>query len=144
MGSEERCEACGEIGAYVEIANAQEPAADEPSQSFPPAAERLAAPNPRLEDHYRYASERLLKCPACGAYYWYSRWAPGGSDDVLHSTIHESLRRLSDSEAREALEAARREADRWAAERGWVATAAETRLGVEEELRALGKRDRPG
>ena len=92
--TEDSCPICAAIGAYVEIEHAQDPGPDDVGEAFPPEAAALQAPNEGLADYYRYKNERLLKCPQCGATYWARTWAPGGSDDVLHTTIHHSLRRL--------------------------------------------------
>ncbi|MCU0520379.1 MAG: hypothetical protein MUF84_06795 [Anaerolineae bacterium] len=94
------CSVCDNIGHYLEIDNPQTPSDDDESHEFPHAVLALKSPNVDLEGYYRYKSERLLKCPVCGAYYWYQRWAPGGSEDAMRTYIHESLRRLSLPEVR--------------------------------------------
>ena len=136
---DDRCDLCDAIGTYLEIENPQEPSPEEASQSLPTAVERLMAPNERLAAHYRYRSERLLKCPQCGAYYLYRQWAPGGSEDVMHTYIHESVSRLSALQARVELDVAHHQAGREAEERGagWVEAAISTGLGVQQELPSL-------
>lgn len=93
------CPVCANLGAYIEIDNPQEGSDVDEAQDFPPQVAHLQVPNEILERYYRYKSERLLKCTHCGTYYWYRKWAPGGSEDVMRTYIHESIRRLSFLEA---------------------------------------------
>ena len=114
------CPTCSALGDFLEIENAQAPADWDTSQSFPPEVQSLQIPNESLAPYFGFGSERLLKCPDCGTYYWYRQWAPGGSEDVLHTYIHESVRRLSYLEAHVALHDALDQAHRRALEYGGV------------------------
>lgn len=124
------CPVCAQLDAFIEIENAQSPSDTDIAQAFPDEVEQLRAPNPDLERYYRYGNERLLKCEACGTYYWYRTRAPGGSEDVLHTYIHESVRRLSFLEAYVELEDALYQAAERVRENGSV---------YEEEHQAAGR-----
>ena len=133
------CAICAAIGAYVEMAHAQDPDLDDGGQSLPPEAQALQAPNEGLAAYYRYKNERLLKCPQCGAYYWARTWAPGGSDDVMHTTIHHSLRRLGPLETHVELHDALYQSTRHAKEMGafYRETHEAIATGVEAEMALL-------
>jgi hypothetical protein len=133
------CPTCSELGEYIEIENPQAPSDEEGSHDFPAAVAALRVPNASLERYYRYSSERLLKCPDCGAYFWYREWAPGGSEDVMRTYIHESVRRLSYLETHVELDDVRYQARQRIEERGGDRTGMDeiAVLGAEEELQAL-------
>ncbi len=132
------CSVCASLGEIIEIENAQDPSDTDVAQGFPDEVEQLRVPNPDLERYYRYRNERLLKCDACGTYYWYRTWAPGGSEDVLRTYIHESVRRLSFLEAYLELDDARYQASERAREHGSIyeaeLQAAEQGVGAEMVL----------
>jgi hypothetical protein len=138
------CPVCSRVGEYVEIDNAQDPSDTDVVERFPPEAEELQVPNEPLAEYYRYVSKRLLKCVRCGTYYWYRQWAPGGSEDVLHTYIHESLRRIGFLEAHVELHDARFQAYTRAQEYGgvYVDESEATRRGVEAEMALLRARHR--
>ena len=84
-----------------------------------------------------YADEKVLICPTCHAYFRYRRRAPGGSEDVLHTTIDESIEHLSlfgaDQELRAALAELRARDD--ANPNGlWRTLRSHAEAGVAEEL----------
>lgn len=138
------CGVCSKLGDYIEIENAQDPSDLDIAEWFPPETEHLRVPNESLERHYQYKNERLLKCFECGTFYWYRTWAPGGSEDVLRTYIHESIRRLSFLEAHVELQDAQYQAYRAAEEVGggyWDEYGA-TRAGAQEEIRLLRPRCR--
>jgi len=136
------CPTCAGLGETIEIENAQDPAEGEEAEGFPPEADALQAPNEALEQTYRYGNERLLKCPDCGTYYGYRKWAPGGSEDVQHTYIHEAIRRLGFLEAHVELRDVLYQAHRRAREYGGSYQAAYelARRGVEAELSLLRAR----
>jgi hypothetical protein len=136
------CPICARLGELIEIENAQDPADDDVAQRFPPEADELRAPNEALARYYQYQNERLLQCPRCGVYYWYRQWAPGGSEDVLHTCIHESIRRLTFLEAHVELHDALYQACRRAQQvGGWAVEEYESaRQGVEAERTLLRAR----
>jgi len=136
------CPICAALGEFIEIENAQDPDEGAASEVFPVEAQALQAPNEPLAQVYRFGNERLLKCPHCGTYYWYRQWAPGGSEDVLHTYIHESLRRLSFLEAHVELHDALYQSHRRAQEYGgtYAAEYESARLGVDAERALLRAR----
>jgi hypothetical protein len=138
------CPICAVIGDYVEIENAQDPSDTDVPQRFPRQTEQLHVPNEPLTSYYQYSNERLEKCPHCGTYFWYREWAPGGSEDVLRTYIHESLRRLTFLEAHVELDDALYQDYQRAQERGgsYVAEYERTREGVQEEMAHLQVRYR--
>jgi hypothetical protein len=133
------CPICSRLGEYIEIDNPQDGADADESESFPPEVEHLQVPNEALERYYRYKSERLLKCAHCGTYYWYRTWAPGGSEDVMRTYIHESIRRLSFLEAHVKLHDALYQSCQTARERGGedVAAYPAIQASIEGEMALL-------
>jgi hypothetical protein len=140
--SDTACPICTGLGEFIEIENAQDPAEGDVAESFPPEAQELRAPNESLAQVYRFSNERLQKCPRCGTYYWYRQWAPGGSEDVMHTYIHESIRRLGFLEAHVELHDALYQAYRRAQEYGggYAAEYESVKLGVEAERTLLRAR----
>lgn len=140
--SDAACAICARLGEFVEIENAQDPADGEEAEVFPPEAQALRVPNEPLEHYYRFKDERLLKCPHCGTYYGYRQWAPGGSEDVLHTYIHESIRRLGFLEAHVELQDALYQAYRRAQEYPGIygTEYASVQRGVEVEMALLRTR----
>ena len=139
------CPICARLGEYLEIENAQESSDDtDVAEEFPDEMTQLQVPNEPLEHYYRYKNERLMKCPHCGRYYWYRLWAPGGSEDVLRTYIHESLRRLSYLEAHVELDDARYQAREQAQEYGGSYVQAHVAIAnaVQEEMALLAVRYR--
>lgn len=138
------CPVCAVLGDSVEIENAQEPTELDTAEFFPEGVERLTIPNLRLEAHYRFRSERLLKCPVCLSYFRYRQWAPGGSEDVMRTYVHESITRLGALDVHKELHGALYQASRRADEYGGAFREeyAETAVGVQEELAALRPRCR--
>jgi len=99
--SPSNCPDCGPLGNVCEIENLQ----DEPGvQTLPEAAKKLRPPDELLE-RSPGSREKLLKCFTCGAWFEWSMRIPGGSEDVFRTWIMESLRRLTPTQARAALEA---------------------------------------
>jgi hypothetical protein len=144
VDSDDACPICGGLSAFVEIENAQNPDEGEAAEHLPPQVQALQAPNESLAHYYRFGNERLLKCPQCGTYYWYREWAPGGSEDVLHTYIHESVRRLGFLEAHVELRDALYQANRRAQEYGggYVEGYESVRAGVYAEMGLLRARHR--
>jgi hypothetical protein len=113
------CAACGSLGDYLEIENPQERTEyDAEPGHFPPEVAELQPPSEALAQYFRFKNARLLKCFECGTFFWYREWAPGGSEDVMRTYIHESLQRLSLLEAYVELAEARYQAHRQAQEYG--------------------------
>jgi hypothetical protein len=133
------CPVCATLDDYVEIDNAQEWSDTDEVQDFPPQVKHLQVPNEILEHYYRYKSERLLKCTHCGTYYWYRKWAPGGSEDVMRTYIHESICRLSYLEAHVELHDALYHSYQTAQERGgeYVDAYPAVKAGIEAEMALL-------
>lgn len=128
------CPLCAPLGEEVEIENAQQLDDDEEYVSLPEAARRLVPPNPQLAFFFRYSRETILKCPACGDYFWYREWAPGGSEDVMRTYIHESVTRLSPFQAHVKLDMILEDAQGWRGSDGGRAAAEQ---GVAQEKRLL-------
>ncbi len=84
------CPVCSKLDGYLHIN-------DRSDGYFPAEAMRLTAPNEKL--NHQYSEEELRKCPQCGKYYSYKEWSPGGSDDAMVTTIHESINRVCFLEA---------------------------------------------
>lgn len=139
-----RCRICSQIADSVEIDNPQDPYEKEVFEDFAAEVYELIAPNPSLERTYQSESERLLKCPSCGTYYRYRRWAPGGSEDVMRTYIHESVSRVGFLAAHKELRAALYRSSQRAQEYGghFEAYHDETARGVHDELRLLRQRYR--
>lgn len=84
------CHVCAKLDGYLHIN-------DRSDEFFPAEAMRLTAPNYKL--NRQYSDEELRKCPECGKYYAYKEWSPGGSDDAMSTTVHESMNRICFLEA---------------------------------------------
>ncbi len=84
------CPVCEKLNGYLHIN-------DRGDECFPPEASLLVPPNDKLK--HQYSEEELRKCPECGKYYAYREWSPGGSDDAMVTTAHESINRISFLEA---------------------------------------------
>ncbi len=140
--SKTRCPICTNLDEYIEIENPQDPSESEESEDFAEPVKRLTIPNARLEQTYEFRNERLLKCPSCGTYYLYRTWAPGGSEDVMRTWIHESIRRLGFLAAHKELHSARYEAYQRSQEYGgsYEQRYQETAMGVQEEMHLLRQR----
>ncbi len=136
------CPLCLTVGEYIEIENAQDASEWDVAESFPQEADQFTIPNSCLEHYYRYKNQRLLRCSNCGTYYWYREWAPGGSEDVLKTYIHESMRRLSFLEAHVELHDAQYQAFTRAKEYGgsFEDEYEITRQGVQQEMDLLKAR----
>ena len=144
LAAPEACALCAAIGPYAEVDNPQDPDAKEVFDDLPAEVHSLTVPNRWLERTFRYHPQRLLQCPRCGAYYWYRKWAPGGSDDAMHTAIHESVTRLTAREALDALAAeAAQSRERAEREPGLYRREAEAAArGLAVEVRRLRQRGR--
>lgn len=139
-----KCHICARIADFVEIDNPQDPSEKEVFDDFAEEVKELVPPNPSLERYYQFQAERLLKCPSCGTYYLYRRWAPGGSEDVMRTYIHESVRRVGFLAAHKELHAAFYKSSQRAKEYGghFQAIHDEIAGGVHAELMHLRHRYR--
>ena len=138
------CRICAKIADFAEIDNPQDPSEKEVFDDFADEVKELVAPNPGLESFYQFESEKLLKCPFCGTYYRYRRWAPGGSEDVMKTYIHESITRIGFLAAHKELHAALYKSSQRAQEYGgqFLREHDETAKGVQHELQLLRHRYR--
>jgi hypothetical protein len=138
------CQLCAKIADFIEIDNPQDEAEKEVFDDFSDEVKELVIPNPGLERYYRFKNEQLRKCPYCGTYYRYRRWAPGGSEDVMRTYIHESITRLGFLKAHKELQAALYESSQRAQEYGhwYLKDHQEIAGGIQDELRLLKRRYR--
>ncbi len=138
------CRICLEITDSVEIDNPQDQSEKDVFDDFADEVKQLVVPNPSLERFYQFESEKLRKCPFCGTYYQYRRWAPGGSEDVMRTYIHESITRIGFLTAHKELQAALYKSTQRAQEYGgqFLRDHDETARGVQHELQLLRHRYR--
>lgn len=138
------CHLCAKIRDYTEIDNPQDQSEKEVFDDFADEVKELVSPNPGLYNHYRFRNEKLLKCPHCGTYYWYRRWAPGGSEDVMRTYIHESISRLGFLDVHQRLHTAAYESRKRAQEYGgqFLQDHDQAMAGIRDELALLRHRFR--
>ncbi len=91
------CPVCGVLADYIEIWNPQTWNEGATAQLFPEAVMHLVSVNAPPSQRLGERPEELLQCPRCGMSYLYRWWMPGGSDDVMHTYFHESIRRIGSS-----------------------------------------------
>jgi hypothetical protein len=88
------CPVCGSLPQSIEIENAADLEPDQTRSTFPAEVLALESPDPALEWFFRFSEGGLLLCPACGVFFQYARWTPGGSDDVFRTYVHEAVTRI--------------------------------------------------